>query len=634
MSNTNEESSRPPHYVGIALGITSQEWSCLGLGEDPSVAASHDIDMTVERVTALILLRIVAWIQPRGTFTDLSTTTICRKVLIEQGSWPASITTEVMEQLKAYVKEILDGYQQVSYHNFEHCYHVTVSTNKLLDMILNSIPNQPRASTFGLRDDPLMQFALVFAALIHDVEHQGIPNRQLANEDDALAIQYNDTSIAEHHSLFLGFSELLKPQYQTLRDTIFPQKEDYQRFRAGVINLVLTTDIASPERTQIGKSKWKEAFGDDYETVERKVMKHMERRGSASRPGPGRASRRMSTQSIMSELTLDGPAHIDLDETGLDEDESGSESPDTSEEEDNDNDVPSPSGGAVQKPRVQPSNGAGPVFRPPQTSGDTAARSPPSALPLPMSSSMHGARRAPTSMRQMRKRGSNEPNSYRSAPLDASGAVDNNLAGMALKFHRRLSNIGPGNSGQQAPKRNRNTRLGLLRTVDLSGESIETYQKSTIRPSATGATSSGDADYVQNVAPPEELDALRETVVMETILKAADVAHNLQGWDQMAKWSNLLFLELKKAYVQGRGDDPQGGWFSNQIGFLDFYLLPLARKLDDTGVFGDTNGAIFAQIVVENKEKWMREGMSLTARIITEGHQKFPEADSDDDVGD
>ena len=74
---------------------------------------------------------------------------------------------------------------------------------------------------------------------------------------------------------------------------------------------------------------------------------------------------------------------------------------------------------------------------------------------------------------------------------------------------------------------------------------------------------------------------------METILLASDVAHNLQGWDQMAKWSNRLLLELRKAHVQGRGADPTDGWYSNQIGFLEAYLLPLARRLDDTGVFGD-----------------------------------------------
>ena len=129
----------------------------------------------------------------------------------------------------------------------------------------------------------------------------------------------------------------------------------------------------------------------------------------------------------------------------------------------------------------------------------------------------------------------------------------------------------------------------------------------------------------------EEVQELQETVIMETLMKAADVAHNLQGWDQMAKYSNRLFLELRRAYVQGRGEDPQNGWFSNQIGFLEAYLLPLARKLDDVGIFGDSQGARFAEIVVENRDRWMKEGMALTAQIIQEGDRLYPTGDTTDE---
>jgi hypothetical protein len=159
----------------------------------------------------------------------------------------------------------------------------------------------------------------------------------------------------------------------------------------------------------------------------------------------------------------------------------------------------------------------------------------------------------------------------------------------------------------------------------LSGQSIEIYQSRGTRTSATGAEVSISG---LKLDPPEKIDQLRESVIMETILKAADVAHNLQGFDQMVKWSNCLFLELRKAYVQGRGDCPQNGWFTNQIGFLDAYLLPLARKLDDTGIFGDTRGAIFAENVEENRERWSREGMPITAKIVMEGDKVYPGDDA------
>lgn len=573
-----------PSYVGIALGITSQEWSELGSGDDPAVASSSDIGLTAERITAMLLIRIVAWTQPRGTFSDLSTTTVCRELLIKPGCWPADITPEVVQELKAYVQVILSGYNEVPYHNFEHCYHVTLSTNKLLDLIMNVPPEEVRPCTFGFRDDPLMQLVQVFSALIHDVEHRGIPNRQLALEDDSLAIQYNDQSIAEMRSLYIAFSELLKPDYETLRKIVFPEKNDYLRFRTATVNLVLTTDLASPDRAQIGKSKWKEAFGDEYETVERKVLKEMERRQSmksSNRKGSTtQRSRRMSAYSMMSELSLESVGH----DEALSDDESVSLTPDNSDTED-----------------AGDQANTGPIFRPPVLNTD----------------------RSPAQRTARRKKSTDSADNSVSALSHASG----NLTGMALKFHRRLSSIG-GTSAGTLPKKARNTRLGLLRTVDLSGEELETYQKQNIRPSATGGST--DNASVKSI-PAEEIDQLRETVVMEVIMKAADVAHNLQSFEHMAKWSNRLFLELKKAYVQGRGTDPQDGWFNNQIGFLEAYLLPLARKLDDTGVFGDSRGSMFAKIVEESKDRWMREGASCTANIIREGHLQFPEADSDDE---
>ena len=85
-----------------------------------------------------------------------------------------------------------------------------------------------------------------------------------------------------------------------------------------------------------------------------------------------------------------------------------------------------------------------------------------------------------------------------------------------------------------------------------------------------------------------------------------------------------MYLELRKAFVEKKGDDPMNGWFNNQIGFLDFYLLPLARKLDDTGAFGDTRGAVFADIVEKSRERWTKEGMGVTMKIIMEGNKQYP----------
>jgi hypothetical protein len=582
-----------PAYVGKALGLSSQDWKTIGLGDDPAVKASETIDEAAERITALILIRIAAWVQPRGTYSDLSATTICRSTLLNNTIWPSSLDEDVVGQLRQYVKVMLSGYQDVPYHNYQHCEHVTISVNKLMDMILHAVPGEIAPYTFGFKDDPLMQFALLFSALIHDVQHQGIPNRQLALEDDELAIKYNDQSIAENQSLFIGFSEMLKSDYDKLREVIFPKKEDYRRFRLACVNLVLATDIASPERSQIGKSKWKEAFGDPYETVERKVLKQLGGKDKVAATPINKASRRMSAQSILSELSIDSPMVGRKASTELDDDSSVSLSPDSSD--------------AEGENTTEKREGRAPAM--PQTGDGTYE------IPLKPAVKMRKNKVQPAI------------DSSRSAPgaVDHASQHSEQLSGMALKFHRRLSTAGP----PPTSARYRNTRLGLRRTMDLTGQSIEVYQSQGTRTSATGAEVSHQGD--SSPSPPEKIDELREHVVMETILKAADVAHNLQGFEQMAKWSNRLFLELRKAYVESRGESPQNGWYSNQIGFLDAYLLPLARKLDDMGVFGDIRGAVFADNVEENRERWTREGISLTAAIVMQGEKLYPADDESAD---
>jgi hypothetical protein len=164
--------SMPP-LAALALAVTAQDWTSLGLGDDPLVAETEDFDTNVERLTALLLVRIVAVVAPEGQYTDLSTTCICRKSLLENKPWPEPINDAVIDQLREYVKGILGTYNENPYHNSLHGTHVTVSINKLLDLILNTeIQGQRLHPTFGLRGDPLMHLVLVFSGLIHDAEHR------------------------------------------------------------------------------------------------------------------------------------------------------------------------------------------------------------------------------------------------------------------------------------------------------------------------------------------------------------------------------------------------------------------------------------------------------------------------------
>ena len=92
---------------------------------------------------------------------------------------------EIQEQARIFVHRISAMYNDNAFHNFEHASHVAMSVSKLLSRIITPDNGASSSrikitdmelhdSTFGITSDPMMQFAVVFAALIHDVDHSGV----------------------------------------------------------------------------------------------------------------------------------------------------------------------------------------------------------------------------------------------------------------------------------------------------------------------------------------------------------------------------------------------------------------------------------------------------------------------------
>jgi hypothetical protein len=165
---------------------------------------------------------------------------------------------EVVSQLKEYVTAIADQYQDNYFHNFEHASHVTMSVMKFLNRIVvpedvnyhaDSLDTDLHEYTFGITSDALSQFAVVFSALIHDVDHRGVPNSQLSKETPALGEKYQNKSVAEQNSVDIAWNLLMDPQFKDLRQCIFTNVQDVKRFRQYVVNLVIATDIFDNIRT-------------------------------------------------------------------------------------------------------------------------------------------------------------------------------------------------------------------------------------------------------------------------------------------------------------------------------------------------------------------------------------------------
>ena len=82
------------------------------------------------------------------------------------------------------------------------------------------------------------------------------------------------------------------------------------------------------------------------------------------------------------------------------------------------------------------------------------------------------------------------------------------------------------------------------------------------------------------------------------------------------KWNERFFFECHAAYLAGRADkDPADGWYEGELGFFDFYIIPLAKKLKDCGVFG-VSSAEYLSYAEQNRKEWEVKGRDIVAGMI------------------
>jgi 3'5'-cyclic nucleotide phosphodiesterase len=182
---------------------------------------------------------------------------------------PIEIDPIVKAQLKDYISVVASMYHDNPFHNFEHACHVTMSVNKLLTRIqtpdIEFHENSNRDSdlydfTHGISSDPITLLAVIFSAVIHDVDHRGVSNSQLVKEEEVMARKYNCKSIAEQNSVDIAWRELSANSYKELRDFLFATEDDLLRFRQIFVNVVLATDIFDRELNDLRKLRWEKAF--------------------------------------------------------------------------------------------------------------------------------------------------------------------------------------------------------------------------------------------------------------------------------------------------------------------------------------------------------------------------------------
>lgn len=169
----------------------------------------------------------------------------------------AKLSFKVQQQLHRFVEVICSKHNPTTkFHNFSHATHVVLATHRLLAQTRDSMDKQ----TFRL--DPLSWFALAMGALIHDVDHRGVPNFCLKKADKELHERYRGRATQEQNSLNVGWETLMSAEFSDLRATIYQTKEELTRFRQLLVRQVIATEIFDPQLVKARLEQWQQAFGE------------------------------------------------------------------------------------------------------------------------------------------------------------------------------------------------------------------------------------------------------------------------------------------------------------------------------------------------------------------------------------
>ena len=62
---------------------------------------------------------------------------------------------------------------------------------------------------------------------------------------------------------------------------------------------------------------------------------------------------------------------------------------------------------------------------------------------------------------------------------------------------------------------------------------------------------------------------------------------------------------------------PVSFWYKGELGFFDNYIIPLARKLKDCGVFGVSSDECL-NYALQNRAEWAARGEEIVQELIAE----------------
>jgi hypothetical protein len=115
---------------------------------------------------------------------------------------------------------------------------------------------------------------------------------------------------------------------------------------------------------------------------------------------------------------------------------------------------------------------------------------------------------------------------------------------------------------------------------------------------------------------------LKATIVMENVMQASDISHTMQHFHSYRGWSERFFIEKMTGFDNGRlVEDPSKTWYEGEIKFFDQYVIPLAKKLKESGMFGIA-GDDALSCAQANRKEWVVRGVEIVGDLKKKYNEK------------
>ena len=80
--------------------------------------------------------------------------------------------------------------------------------------------------------------------------------------------------------------------------------------------------------------------------------------------------------------------------------------------------------------------------------------------------------------------------------------------------------------------------------------------------------------------------------------------------------SSAFILTQYKAYEDGRAEkNPAEFWYKGELWFFENYVIPLAKKLKQCGVFGVRSDE-YLNYAIKNKEEFEAKGQAIVEKLV------------------